>query len=120
LLCKIHLGFSVDISAGQLINPNRDPPEVDARADKGHDLYRTSHHDYNCAEQTSRYYLHPSYNARRRFGLPTPHDNAGSETYKSLKLIQYSEAQKAAPISTKVEDEYRERAHWQIGKILDP
>ena len=58
-----------DISAGQLIHPQRSPGEVDAMAAEGHDLYRLTSGDYWPGEQRTRYYAHPSYDPCRRFGM---------------------------------------------------
>jgi hypothetical protein len=118
VICQ--LLFATDISAGQLINPDRTPPEVDSRASRSHDLYRRSHNDYYEGEHFSRNYTHPSFDATRRFGLATPHDNAGSATYKSLKWIQFTEAEKATPTVNLLAKKHRERTHWKLGKTLDP
>jgi len=58
-----------DISAGQLIHPQRSPSEVDSMAAKGHDLYCLTSGDYLPGEQRTRYYAHPSYDPCRRFGI---------------------------------------------------
>jgi len=53
-------------------------------------------------------------------GMPTPHDNEGTQTRKSLRWIGDTEGWKASALTSQIEDDFRERAQWQLGKTRDP
>lgn len=109
-----------DGSAGQLINPNKNYEQVHCEACVGHDKYRLTHNSYGPSERLTRYYANPSFDRRSTFGKPTPHDNTGLLTKKSMRWLQYTEAEKLAPIISKREDDYNERSQHQLGRTLDP
>ena len=53
-------------------------------------------------------------------GMPTPHCNEGTFTRKTLRWLGETEGWKASPLTTQVEDDFRERTQWQLGKTRDP
>jgi len=52
--------------------------------------------------------------------MPTPHDREGTQTRKTLRWIGDTEGWKASAVTSKIEDDFRERTQWQLGKIRDP
>ncbi|KAK2193405.1 hypothetical protein NP493_13g06020 [Ridgeia piscesae] len=70
--------------------------------------------------RSKRNYTLGSYKRFDNFGVPTPHDNEGNPTYKSLKWVTELLGEKAAPIVSKRVDEFRERTQPQLGKVHDP
>jgi len=52
--------------------------------------------------------------------MPTPHDNEGTHTRKTLRWIGDTVGWKASAVTSKVEDDFRERTQWQLGKTRDP
>jgi len=52
--------------------------------------------------------------------MPTPHCNEGTFTRKTLRWLGETEGWKASPLTTQVEDDFRERTQWQLGKTRDP
>ena len=53
-------------------------------------------------------------------GMPTPHDNEGTMTRKTLRWLTETEGWKASPLTSRIEDEFRERTQWQLAKTRDP
>ena len=114
LLCR------VEGSAGELVNPPKSAQQVYDEGEVGRNLYRLTHKDFWVGEQKQRNYTHDSYGRFDTFGAPTPHDNEGNPTYKSLKWVTELLSQKAAPIVSRRVDEFRERTQPQLGKVHDP
>lgn len=85
-----------------------------------HEMYVFSHKDYEPGEQTSRKYPSAHFVKGNQFGEPTPHDNAGAMTYKSLKWVHELESEKAAKVINKRLDDWRERYQDQLGLPRDP
>lgn len=110
----------VDGSARELVNPPKKYDQVQAEAAEAHDMYVYTHRDFNPGEQKNRKYPSAHYNKMDMFGNPTPHDNAGSMTYKSLKWVHDLEKEKAAKIINKRLDDWREKYQDQIGQSRDP
>ena len=54
------------------------------------------------------------------FGIPTPHDNRGLNAQKSLKWLNQTLGEKAAQLTSKRVDDFRERNTSQVGKVHDP
>jgi len=52
--------------------------------------------------------------------MPTPHDNEGTQTRKTLRWLNETEGWKASAFTSRVEDDFRERTQWQLGKTRDP
>ena len=71
--------FHSDTGAGGLINPNKKYDEVEKESQMGHDLYTRSHFDFNVGEPLRRSYTSPNFNFVSKFGIPTPHDNTGTQ-----------------------------------------
>jgi len=53
-------------------------------------------------------------------GMPTRHDNEGTNTRKTLRSLTETEGWKASAVTSQVEDDFRERTQWQLGKTRDP
>jgi len=53
-------------------------------------------------------------------GMPTPHDNEGSFARKSMRWLSETEGWKASAVTSRIEDDFRERTQWQLGKTRDP
>jgi len=112
--------FSADIGAGGLINPNKTYAEVEQESAEGHELYRTTHKDYNVGEQCHRDYSSPSFKNTGKFGVPTPHHNDGKEVKKTLRWLHQTQTEKASQVVSKRVDDFRERTQPQLGKVHDP
>ncbi|CAD5122724.1 DgyrCDS11135 [Dimorphilus gyrociliatus] len=106
--------------AKESLNPSKNYDEVEKEYDDKRDLYRFSHKSYNAGEQKHRSYIAPPYNRCQKYGKPTPHDNAGKLTAKSLKWIDQCCGKEATPVVQKRVDSFRERTQPQLGKPLDP
>ena len=116
----MHVYFLPDGYAGDLINPNKSRVQVEQEGEEGRDLYRKTHFDYLLGEQKNHNYASPSYQRTSKFGIPTPHDNAGGLVKKTMVWLQDAEADKATPIVSKRVDLFRERTQPQLGKVHDP
>ena len=55
-----------------------------------------------------------------RTGMPTPHCNEGTQTRKTLRWIEETENWKTSALTSRLEDDWRERTQWQLGKTRDP
>lgn len=109
-----------DGTAGELVSPDKPRTQVDIESETGRELYRKTHFDYLVGEQCNRNYTTPSYNRTDKFGIPTPHDNAGKHVKRTLKWLHDTQSEKAAPIVSKRVDDFRERTQPQLGKVHDP
>jgi len=52
--------------------------------------------------------------------MPTPSDREGTQTRKSLRWLDQTENWKASVVTSRLEDDFRERTQWQLGKTRDP
>lgn len=109
-----------DGTAGELVNPDKTREEVNEEAESGRELYRQTHHNFLVGEAVDRNYTHPSYEKKKCYGIPTPHDNTGGYTQKSLKWLHETQTEKAAKIVSKRVDDWRERTQPQLGQVHDP
>jgi hypothetical protein len=109
-----------DCSAGELVNPPKDPLQIEAESIAEHPLYRYTHTDYFPGEQQHRSYPYPSFNAGNKFGMPTPHDNSGRNMWRNIHWHYTDRCEKTTPITSKRLEDYRERYQPQLGKVLDP
>lgn len=112
--------YLADGNAGDLVSPPKPYTQVQAEAAEAHNMYVYSHKDYNPSEQVTRKYPSGHYSKDTQFGHPTPHDNAGSMTYKSLKWVHELQSEKAAKIINKRLDDWREKYQDQLGQPRDP
>ena len=112
--------FLTDGYAGELVNPDKSRVAVAMESEEGRDLYRQTHADFLVGEQHTRNYKQPNYNKEDRFGIPTPHDNAGKEVKKTMYWLTDARSERAAPIVSKRVDDFRERTQPQLGKVHDP
>lgn len=110
----------LDSGAGGLINPNKSYATVFDEAHGGHDLYVKSHKAYYPLERVDRTYDGKNFKTDNVFGLPTPHDNAGSEARETLTWLTEGQDNRAARIVSKRLDDFREKTQPQIGKVHDP
>lgn len=105
---------------GVLVNPRKNYAEVEAETNEFHDKYVFSHQDYFPGEKLTRSYTMPEFNPKSTFGKPTPHDNDGRQTRKTLKWAFNSQLEKGAKLESKRLEDFRERYQHQIGLPLDP
>ncbi|KAL3855117.1 hypothetical protein ACJMK2_014346 [Sinanodonta woodiana] len=110
----------LDSGAGGLINPNKNYAEVDIETQEGHELYVRSHKDFNVGEQMHRSYTSPNFSFNSKFGTPTPHDNTGLHTKKTLKWVHETQQEKSTKIVSKRVDDFREKSQSQLGQVHDP
>lgn len=110
----------LDIGAGGLINPNKTYAEVEQESAVGMDLYRQTHSNFDVGEQLHRGYTSPSFHPDSKFGIPTPHNNAGIKVKKTLKWLHETQQEKATKIVSKRVDDFRERSQPQLGQVHDP
>lgn len=102
------------------MSPPKPYEQVQREAAEAHDMYVFSHKDYNPGQQVNRKYPSDHFSRETQFGQPTPHDNAGSMTYKSLKWVHELQTEKAAKIINKRLDDWREKYQDQLGQTRDP
>lgn len=110
----------LDIGAGGLINPNKTYAEVEQESAMGHELYRDTHSDYDVGEQHRRNYTSEGFNARSKFGIPTPHSNDGRKVRQTLRWMSQAQQERATKIVSKRVDDFRERTQPQLGTVHDP
>lgn len=109
-----------EISAGQLINPPKTRVQVQEEAANGLDLYKISHSDYVVGESYNRKYDWSRIPSTSKFGIETPHDNRGKNTSKTLKWLSETQSEKAAHVTTKRNDDFRERTIPKVATVHDP
>lgn len=109
-----------DCAAGELINPSKTRQQVAHESLQGSDLYKKSHSAYTVGETYNRKYNWCRVPATSCFGVETPHDNRGLNTKKTLKWLHETLSEKAAPVSSKRVDLFRERNTPQVGVVHDP
>ena len=102
------------------MNPDKSRVVVEKESEEGRDLYRKTHADLRVGEQHVRNYKPPNSKKMDKFGIPTPHDNAGREVKKTMYWLIDTMSEKAAPIVSKRVDDFRERTQPQLGKVHDP
>ena len=56
----------------------------------------------------------------KQYGIPTPHDNAGKQTKKTMHWLTEDMADRRTPITTRRVDAFRERTQHQLGTVHDP
>ncbi|XP_055512413.1 EF-hand domain-containing family member B [Leucoraja erinacea] len=109
-----------DITAGELINPPKTRQQINEESLKGHSLYRTTHNDYITGEQVDRKYDWSRINKDSAFGIETPYFSDGRMTAKSLHWLTEMQLKQSARIVSKKIDDFKEKTHPQVGKVLDP
>uniref|UniRef100_A0A4W3KGI7 Uncharacterized protein n=1 Tax=Callorhinchus milii TaxID=7868 RepID=A0A4W3KGI7_CALMI len=77
-----------DITARELVNPQKSWAQVDKEAQEGHPLYVLTHNDYKPEEQVDRKYSWTRCNKYSTFGIQTPHFNDGRNIKKPLNWLQ--------------------------------
>nr|XP_002120382.3 EF-hand domain-containing family member B-like [Ciona intestinalis] len=107
-------------TAGECVNPNKTPSQVQEESQFAHDMYKLSHNDYNVSEMYDRKYDWSKFTKESLYGKETPHFNDGRNTCKSLKWIHDLQTKKGASIVSKRVDDYRERTQPQLGSVHDP
>ncbi|XP_007895767.2 EF-hand domain-containing family member B isoform X1 [Callorhinchus milii] len=109
-----------DITARELVNPQKSWAQVDKEAQEGHPLYVLTHNDYKPEEQVDRKYSWTRCNKYSTFGIQTPHFNDGRNIKKPLNWLQEEQLKKGAKIISKKLANFREKTQHQLGKGLDP
>lgn len=109
-----------DISAGELLNPDKSSAQVEAESNEGLELYKKSHLAYTVGERHTRQYDWSRVPATSSFGVETPHDNRGANTRKTLKWMTETLGEKSAQLTSKRVDDFRARNAYQVGKVHDP
>ncbi|XP_051872578.1 EF-hand domain-containing family member B [Pristis pectinata] len=109
-----------DITAGELVNPPKTRQQIYEESQSGHPLYIVTHNDYNVGEQVDRKYNWSRISKESAFGIETPYFNDGRLAAKSLRWLTEMQQQKSAMIISKKIDDFREKTHHQVGKVLDP
>lgn len=109
-----------DGSAGELVSPNKTRAQVSKESESGLHLYKITHADFLPGEQKDRNYIHGSFRKDLKYGIPTPHDNAGKHVRQTLKWVHDDRCERMAPIVSKRVDDFRERTQPQLGKVHDP
>jgi len=109
-----------DCAAGELINPPKTRKHVHEESLKGLDLYKKSHSAFGVGEPYDRNYEWSRVPQTSCFGVETPHDNRGFNTKKTLKWMHETLSGKAAPVTSKRVDDFRERNNPQVGIVHDP
>jgi len=117
---KFGLPVIKDCSAGELVNPAKSYKQVLVESKQGLDLYKKSHSAYIVGESYDRKYDWQRIPKTSSFGIDTPHDNRGLNTKKTLKWLQETRSEKAAHVTSKQVDDFRERHVSQVGTVHDP
>lgn len=108
-----------DGTVKECVNPDVSRDQIEEETNKFHQLYVTTHHDYHVGEHPDRGYDWSKVAKDSVFGVPTPHNNTGELTGRSLKWI-HDDGEKGARIVSQILDKFRERTQPQLGKVLDP
>ncbi|NWI89095.1 EFHB protein, partial [Pitta sordida] len=108
-----------DVSAGEIVNPPKTFEEVGKEAREGHDLYIVSHEDYDVGEPVNRKY-NTHFDKSFVFGIETPHYEDGRNVAKTLNWVFDLESKRAPNFVSKRSDDFKEKFHPQVGKVLDP
>ncbi|XP_072910541.1 EF-hand domain-containing family member B isoform X2 [Hemitrygon akajei] len=109
-----------DTTARELVNPPKTRQQVNEESQRGHPLYIVTHNDYNVGEQVDRKYNWSRISKESAFGIETPYFSDGRLAAKSLRWLTELQQQKSAKIVSKKVDDFREKTHHQVGKVLDP
>jgi hypothetical protein len=107
-------------SAADAVSPCKTREEVEAEAVEGRELYRKSHNAWDVGEMVDRDYDWTVFTKDSLYGVPTPHDNSGSQARDSLHWLSLDQSSKKTPIVTKRVDDFRERTQPQLGEVHDP
>lgn len=107
-------------TAGELLNPNDTRVQIETTAAADANTYLVSHKALATGEQASRGYHWRSDSTDKRWGKPTPHDNAGGDTRKCMSWVADEVSAKKDVLVEKRLDDFRERTQAQLGKPLDP
>ncbi|XP_013907187.1 PREDICTED: EF-hand domain-containing family member B [Thamnophis sirtalis] len=76
-----------EISAADIVNPQKTFDEVQKEAQEGHDLYVTTHNDYFVGEAVNRKYNPSTFNRFNLYGKETPHFNDGRNIGRTLHWL---------------------------------
>ena len=89
-------------------------------SEEGRDLYKKTHADLHPGEQHDREYF-DSYDPTKCYGIPTPHDNTGKATRKTMRWLHTDISEnKRTPLAPSRVERFRERTQPQLGKVHDP
>jgi len=110
----------VDGSASELVSPAKSRKQVEHENSLGLDLYKKSHNKHAVGETYDRKYDWSRVPSTSCFGVETPHDNRGLNTKKTFKWLHETLSDKAAQITSKRVDDFRERSIPQVGVVHDP
>ncbi|XP_038595960.1 EF-hand domain-containing family member B [Tachyglossus aculeatus] len=108
------------LSARELINPPKSFDQVFRESEEGRDLYIISHNGYGPGEAKNRKYNPASFHRFKTYGLETPHFNDGWNLAKSLYWRHNLQLKNKAQVVSKINDDFKEKFHPQLGKVLDP
>ncbi|KAI6660857.1 EF-hand domain-containing family member B-like [Oopsacas minuta] len=107
-------------TASEIINPGKNPTEVDEEWKQGQDLYKMSHNSYPVGDMPDRNYDWSVFPRDYKYGVETPHDVRGTGVSHAMKWSHEAEEEQATHIVQKRLDDFRERTQPQIGKVHDP
>ncbi|XP_063778264.1 EF-hand domain-containing family member B [Pseudophryne corroboree] len=108
------------LSASVLINPPKSLQEIYEESCQGHKNYIISHNDYDVGEIKDRNYDWSNSQKDRRFGMSTPHFNDGRNVERTLRCLHETKMKEGSNIVSKRFDDFHERTHYQLGKVLHP
>ncbi|XP_038047870.1 EF-hand domain-containing family member B-like [Patiria miniata] len=109
-----------DVTAGELVSPNKTYQQVMEESEAGRDLYKVTHHEFHVGEAVDRNYDWSRYPKDSMFGIATPHDNDGKHVAKTLKWLRNDHLDKGTKVVAKRVDDFRERTQPQLGQVHDP
>lgn len=103
-----------DISAGELVSPQKSYVDVIEDSNIGHDMYKRTHNDYNPGEQIERNYIEP-FRRDLVWGKTTHNDPQGG----CVKKVLQSDLEEKVLVS-KILADHRKRTKPLVGKVLEP
>ncbi|XP_071791853.1 EF-hand domain-containing family member B-like [Asterias amurensis] len=109
-----------DVTAGELVSPNKPYGQVMEESEEGRELYKTSHHEFHVGEAVDRNYDWSRYPKDSLFGIATPHENDGKHVKNTLKWLRNDQLDKGTKVVAKRVDDFRERTQPQLGLVHDP
>lgn len=107
-------------SAGTIVSPPKSQAEIEQESGQGRELYKRSHNAWEVGEMMDRNYDWSKFTQQSLYGVPTPHDNSGSQVRSALHWLTDAQSVKRAPIVSQRVDQFRERTQPQLGTVHDP
>ena len=74
-------------SAGSIVSPPKSMADIERESEQGRELYKQSHNAWGVGELVDRNYDWSTFTKGSLYGVPTPHDNSGSQVRNALHWL---------------------------------